>query len=354
MTTMSEDAVSGEDMTMHCGGCAAKLPADALRDALARLREEYPSVSFDPEQGDDAAVITAGGQTVMQSVDVLRELVSDPFTQGRIAANHALSDLYAMGATPRSAQAVIQLAYGRPEIQSGDLYQQLAGALHEFAAVDCQLVGGHTLEGSESSIGFVVNGAISGQPLQKQGAAAGDVLLLTKPLGTGVLFAAHMQLALNSTLLVQAEKMMLRSNAVASRIVQSLACSAATDVTGFGLSGHLLEMLATSPVDVDIELAAVPLLPGVEDCFERGLYSTAHPANVRVGAGMSVDAGLDAGRDKAKLAALYDPQTSGGLLMAMPAERAEECVRQLWDAGYAQAAVIGRFRPGTGQAGVVG
>lgn len=343
--SMDEPQTAGDEMAMHCGGCAAKLPADALRDALARLRTDYPAVAFDPDQGDDAALIAAGGETLFQSVDVLRELVTDPFTQGRIAANHALSDLYAMGASPLSAQAIIQLPYARPEIQSGDLYQLLAGALHEFAAVQCPLVGGHTLEGSEPSIGFVVNGAAAGNVLRKQGAVAGDALLLTKPLGTGVLFAAHMQLDLNSTQLVEAETMMLQSNAVAAQVAQSQGCTAATDVTGFGLVGHLLEMLADTTVDVVVELAGVPLLQGVKECFERGLHSTAHPANLRLGSNIEIASGVDS----AALAALYDPQTSGGLLLAIPAERAQACLLALRDAGYLQAAAIGHFSPGSGR-----
>ncbi len=339
------DNGSDDAMNMHCGGCAAKLAADPLQAALHKLRKDYPTVGFDPVQGDDAVAIGGDGKVILQSVDVLRELVSDPYTQGRIAANHALSDLHAMGAQASSAQAIIQLGYASAEIQTGDLYQLLAGALREFAAVNCPLVGGHTLEGTEPSIGFVVNGSVDGNTvLRKQGAQAGDALILTKPLGTGVLFAAHMQLALNSRHLNAAEAMMLQSNSAAATIAVEENCSAATDVTGFGLAGHLLEMLSSADLNAKLNLAAVPVLPGVCESFSRGLYSTAHAANAIAAGQIELASGVDSNR----VAVLYDPQTSGGLLLAIKPEAVGGCLERLRDAGYTQAADIGRFKAGSG------
>ena len=204
-----------------CGGCGAKVGADPLAQALAELARLFPQHCPPPGAADDTAPIPGAAAAVVQSLDMLRELVADPWLMGRIAANHALSDLYASGARPVSALAAVSLPFAGPQILQRELQQLLAGALHELARVDCLLAGGHSMQGPELSIGFVVNGvamAGDGHWLRKRGLAIGDRLILTKPLGTGVLFAAHMQLLADGRDIATAIDTMLASNGPAAEL----------------------------------------------------------------------------------------------------------------------------------------
>ena len=301
-----------------CGGCGAKVGGDRL--------------------AEDAAVVTApAGGIQLQSLDILRGLVSDPWLMGRIAANHALSDLYASGAQPTTALAALTLPFSGPSVQQRDLVQLLAGALHEFAAVGCQLVGGHSLQGPELALGFAVSGEPmggAGQFLRKRALREGDRLLLTKPLGTGTLFAAHMQLQADGRHLHSAVDSMLQSSYAAARVALAQGASAATDVTGFGLWGHLQEMLRPEQGAV-LELAALPVLPGALAQLAAGRRSTMHEANARnSGAGAATDPRYDL---------LFDPQTSGGLLLGVAEGTAADLLTALHEAGYADAAEIGEI-----------
>jgi selenide,water dikinase len=322
-----------------CGGCGAKVGADALSAALAQLRLDFPQHCV--VAGDDAvAVPVPQGAMLVQSLDVLRQLVSDPWQMGRIAAQHALSDLYACGARPVSALAAATLPYANSAMLQRELQQLLAGALHEFAAVDCRLTGGHSMQGAELGLGFVVNGvpmSEDGRLLSKIGAQPGDQLILTKALGIGTLFAAHMQLAADGRDISAALASMLQGNREAAMLAVAQGASACTDITGFGLLGHLLEMLA-GVRGARLSLAQLPVLGGALDHLRGGIASTMHAANERSARQLyqhspSVDA--------ARLQLLFDPQTSGGLLIALPRERGRALCDALHHAGYAEARIIG-------------
>lgn len=323
---------------MPCGGCGAKLAADDLAAALLALRARYPDHCPPAEAVDDSAQLPAtGGAPILQSLDILRELVSDPFTMGRIAANHALSDLYASGAAPVAALAAVTLPFARPRLQRRDLEQLLAGALEAFSAVDCVLLGGHSLQGAELGLGFAVSGvpiAADGQLLRKRGLRAGDRLLLTKPLGTGVLFAAHMQLRADGRTLHAAQDMMLQSNLAAARLALEHGARAATDVTGFGLLCHALEMLGPAQ-GLALDAAALPVLPGAGELLEEGVRSTMHAPNRDSARAMGAAVGADAPP------ILFDPQTSGGLLIAVAAPAADALLSALRAAGHPRAAIVG-------------
>jgi len=334
---------------VFCGGCGAKVGADALSATLAQLARDYPRHCVGGG-GDVTSVPAPAGAPVVQSVDVLRQLVSDPWLMGRIAANHALSDLYACGARPVSALAAVTLPHAGRALLQRELRQLLDGALREFAAVDCQLRGGHSMQGQELSVGFVVNGtpqSDDGRLLGKTGAASGDALVLTKPLGTGTLFAAHMQLAADGREVSAAIESMLQSNSAAGRLALEHGASACTDVTGFGLLGHLLELLGGT-LGARIELAGLPLLDGVGEQLRAGVVSTMQEANRRSAAGaLQVPAHVDA----ALLEVLFDPQTSGGLLIALPAAGAPALLKALHQHDYTRAQVIGEVTtPASGQA----
>lgn len=348
LPTMGADAVGDSllpeqgfaDLQAPCGGCGAKVGADVLGEVLVKLSRQYP-VHCPATGAEDAVLIPApAGSPIVQSIDTLRQIVADPFVMGRIAANHALSDLYASGAKPISALASITLPFSTPDLLRRDLEQLLTGALHEFSSVGCALLGGHTMQGPELNVGFVVNGSpVRGEGgfLAKRGLQGGDHLVMTKPLGTGTLFAGHMQQQIDGRQIHTAIEMMLQSNADASELAIKHQVSACTDVTGFGLAGHLLEMLE-SGFEAKLQLSALAILPGALEAIESGIRSTMHEANVRAcAAGVSV-AGV-AGSARVEL--LFDPQTSGGLLMTVSPARSAQLCADLIAAGYLQAAVIG-------------
>lgn len=326
-----------------CGGCGAKVGADSLAAVLAELTEEHCPSWTGP--GDDAVAIPAdAGAPLLQSLDLLREMVADPWQMGRIAANHALSDLYACGARPVSALAAVTLPFAAPDILRRELKQLLYGALHEFAPQDCRLQGGHSMQGPELGLGFVVNGvpmATDGRLLGKQGLAPGDKLVLTKPLGTGVLFAGHMQLAADGRDVSRAIDSMLLSSREAAELALSHGASACTDITGFGLLGHLLEMLG-GELAAQLELARLPLLPGALGQLQDGMRSSMHEANLRSGA--AALGGEPPAEPLAQI--LFDPQTSGGLLLGIAPGRAESLCAQLHARGYGDAQVIGEVLTG--------
>jgi selenide, water dikinase len=339
---LAREAPGGVDgASMRCGGCGAKVGAGVLAAALGRLAiNTRPDVERGLRQRDDAALIAVpAGSLAALSVDVFRPIVDDPVTFGAIAANHCLNDLYAIGAEPQSALAIVTLPVWPERKLVEELTQMLAGALRVFAHENVELVGGHTSEGSEISLGFSVTGIVAPQRvLTKTGLRAGDRLILTKPLGTGALFAANMRAAARARSVDAAIAMMLRSNRRASAILERHGAVAATDVTGFGLAGHLLEMLGSGALCVDLWPETWPVLDGALAAIMGGTRSTLHPAN-RDAAVTRIDFGDFGGTPRADL--LFDPQTAGGLLAGIARDEAIRCVEALRGAGYAEAAVIG-------------
>ena len=322
----------------HCGGCGAKVAGDALSDVLRSLAAEYPD-HCEPGVEDACPIPSESGAKVVQSLDNLRQLVDDPWLMGRIAANHALSDLYACGARPLSALAAVNLPYCGPTIQRRELHQILSGALVEFAGVDCRLSGGHSMQGPELLLGFAVNGVpmeASGRLLAKRGMRPGDSLILTKPLGTGALFAAHMQLGADGRDITSAIDLMLQSNIEAARLALAHGASAATDVTGFGLAGHLLEMLADGQV-AELLTDALPVMAGAAEALQAGFSSSLQADNLQLASGK-----LETGKEAPGI--MFDPQTSGGLLVAIAAAKARALRDALRQAGYGSAEIIGEVR----------
>ncbi len=322
---------------MRCGGCGAKVPALVLRRALARLDLPPPrdDVVIGLSGADDAAVLRPPpGRLLVQTVDHFPAFLDDPFVFGRIAAVHALSDLHAMGAEPAAAMALAGLLVGRAEQAEDDLVQMLSGAVACFAEEGCTLVGGHTSEAERLSLGFAVSGwADPAAIVRKSGLKPGDRLILTKPLGTGTLFAADMRGMARGEAIEAALAGMCRSNGPASCILIAHGATAMTDVTGFGLAGHLLEMLAASRAAARIDSAALPAYPQARDLLASGIASTLHPGNVLALEGFIDTATADP--------LLFDPQTAGGLLAGVPAENARACLDALHAGGDATAAIIG-------------
>lgn len=325
----------------RCSGCGAKLAGDPLRRALARLAPEAgANVAIGLEAPDDAAVLVPPpGRHLVQSVDFFPALLSDPFLFGQIAANHCLGDLFAMGAKPWSALAIATLPFGPEDKSEEELFQMLAGATKVLAEAGASLIGGHSSLGTELGLGFTVNGLVApGDILRKGGLRPGDKLILTKPLGTGALFAAEMRGRAKGRWIEGAVAAMLRSNRAAAETFRSFGAIALTDVTGFGLAGHLGEMLEASGADAVLDPAALPLLEGARAVVAEGIESSLAPANRR-----RLDAllGGTPGLDQEVSALLADPQTAGGLLAGLSGDKAEACLETLWQGGDPAAAIIG-------------
>jgi selenide,water dikinase len=333
---------------MRCGGCAAKVPAAVLGRVLAELRPAVGDiVTIGLDRPDDAALIAfPGAPPLLQTVDFFRAMVDDPYLFGRIAANHALGDIYAMGGRPDTALAIATLPPGRPEIVEHDLHHLLRGALDVLEAAGATLIGGHSAEAAEMGLGFAVTGRAppSGKLLRKGGLRQGDRLILTKPLGTGVILAADARARAPARAVADAIAAMQQSSAAAAACLAAHGAAAATDVTGFGLLGHLLEMLSAAAVDAVLDPAAIPALDGAPELLAQGIVSSLDTAN------RAALAALDpAGRTHPVAPLLVDPQTAGGLLAGLAADRAERCLDALRRRGC-RAALIGRIEPGSGAA----
>ena len=272
------------------------------------------------------------GKVMVHTVDSFRAMIDDPYVFGKIAANHSLGDIFAMGGDPQTALAIATIPYGIEEKVEDLLNQMMAGAMEVLAEADTALVGGHTSEGSELSLGFAVNGLIDRtQIMRKGGMQQGDRLVLTKPVGTGTLFAADMRLEAKGRWIAGALDSMQQSNRDGARCLHDHGANACTDVTGFGLLGHLVEMTRPSGVDVSLELGAIPYLKGARETVAAGITSTLQPQNLRLRRAIT---NLNAVGKDPRFPLIFDPQTAGGLLASVPGDRAEACVDELRRLGY--------------------
>ena len=328
-------------VAMRCGGCGAKVGSTVLSRALGQLQPvERDDILVGLHAPDDAAVLTVPpGKAVVHTVDFFRAFIDDPYVFGRVAANHSLGDVFAMGAEAQSATAVATVPYGIESKVEDVVYQMMSGAVEVLNEAGCALVGGHTGEGRELALGFAVNGLIDpDQVMSKGGLKPGDKLILTKAIGTGTLFAAHARLKARGRWIDTALTSMMQSNQKAAQCLLRYGAKACTDVTGFGLLGHLVEMTRPSEVDATLDLSAIPVLPGAEETAAAGILSSLQPANIRLRRGIRDQAQWV---DHPRYPLIFDPQTAGGLLASVPADQADACVRELRSLGYPLTAVIG-------------
>jgi selenide,water dikinase len=325
-----------------CGGCGAKVGAGALAQALAVLpKSARPDVLSG--RGDDAAVLSIGGQRQVLTTDHLRAFTHDPHLMARLAATHALGDVWAMGAAPQAALAQITLPRLSPALQADMLAEVMAAASAVFAAAGAEIVGGHSAVGDELTLGFTVTGLAPEGATLKTGAHVGDVIVLTKPLGSGTILAAEMAMARPRTAMMgevwaACIASMSRPLGPAAAILRARA-TAMTDVTGFGLAGHLWEMISGAGVAARLDLAALPFLDGAEELAAMGVASTLAPSN-RAALSWQIDAPPGPKGDL-----LFDPQTCGGLLVTLPAHWARPLCHELQQAGEF-ARIIGTITQG--------
>ncbi|MBE9064708.1 selenide, water dikinase SelD [cf. Phormidesmis sp. LEGE 11477] len=374
----SSPNLSATSPQMHCAGCGSKVGNQTLKRALNRVRAEAASNSDWPhrnniytglDQPDDAAIVQIpAGKLAVHTVDQFSALVDDPFIFGQICVNHCLSDLFAMGATSHNVLAIATIPYGNSNKQEEILYQLLSGTMLALAKAKTFLVGGHTTEGTELSLGFSCNGWIDPERTwRKNGLQPGQALILTKALGTGALFAADSQLKAKGRWIEAAIQSMLQSNQMAAECLKQQGATACTDVTGFGLAGHLLEMVQASRVEVSLNLNTIGLLPGAEHALKESIVSSLHQRNLE-NALPAIRPALDSptlGSPELSNSAssrkalstrqsieqidthapdfqiLFDPQTAGGLLASIPASQVDSCLSALHQLGYKESRCIG-------------
>ncbi|WPZ23202.1 selenide, water dikinase SelD [Sulfitobacter faviae] len=326
-----QEALAGKPL---CGGCGAKVGGAVLGDLLAEVQ---PPVSGDvlTGAGDDAAVLRRpGGGFQVMSTDHLRGFVEDPAMMARIAAVHALGDVWAMGATPQAALSSIILPRMSPALQARTLREIAVAAQEVMAGAGAQIVGGHTTMGAELTIGFTVTGTRDAMPLGLGGAQPGDVLMLTRPIGAGVILAGHMAGTAPGRVVAEALGVMATPQAREAEILSK--AHAMTDVTGFGLAGHVQAICRASGLAAELWAEAVPIYPGAQTLSDQGVASSLLAVN-------QADAPIAAAGPVNPL--FHDPQTAGGLLAALPEDAAKAAQARLRGEGLA-GHIIGRLEAG--------
>lgn len=319
-----------------CGGCGAKVGRGVLGATLTRLpataRADVLSLP-----GDDAATLQFAGTRQVLTTDHLRAFTDDPVVMARITAVHALGDIWAMGAAPQAALASVTLPRLSPALQARTLDEIMISANEIMTQAGAVIVGGHSTVGAELTIGFTVTGLCDKAQITLSGAQVGDALILTKPLGTGVILAAEMQRAARGAWVAAALASMARPQAEAAQVLTE--ANAMTDVTGFGLAGHLLGICEASSVGACLTLRDIPVLQGALELASEGHRSTLFGDNAALVPGLAQDPLTEL---------LFDPQTAGGLMAAVAPNAAQSVLARLRALGF-PAAQIGTVTENVGQ-----
>lgn len=329
--------------TIRCSGCGAKVGGKALKNVLTQLSPcTHDDIVSQHAETEDAAIIRIDEKRIqLQSVDHFRAFINDPYLFAKIATVHCLSDIHAMGAHPHSALAIVSVPFASPTIMEATLLEVMSGCTQVLNEHDTALIGGHTSEASELSFGLSVSAfAAPDSLLRKSSAKAGDALILCKPIGTGTLFAADMRYQAKHQWIAEALEHMQMSNQAAAQCFVNHRANACTDITGFGLIGHLQEMLAPCALNATLRLDAIPVLDGALDSIRRGYTSSLQSNNASIAQSLGI---VDSQLDDPRVQILFDPQTAGGLLATLPMGDAEACLKALRTAGYALAAHIGEL-----------
>lgn len=323
-----------------------------LEELLSQLPKQYaePALMVGTENADDAAVYRLNDeQAVIATTDFFTPIVDDPYDYGRMSAANALSDVYAMGGKPIFALAIAGIPMGKIPT---DMVQQIFAGGHDVCQeAGIPLAGGHTIDITEPIYGLVAMGVIHPDRVKRNdGAVDGDVLILGKALGIGILGAAENKNELDPEGYKQMVETACRLNAVGVDLGATEGVHAMTDVTGFGLLGHLYEICRGSGLTAAVEWAKLPILPAARDYAERG-YNTGAAGRNWASYGEHVD--LPDGLSEGETNILRDPQTSGGLLVACAADTAETVLKLFHDQGHVEASVIGAMKNGAARIQVI-
>lgn len=321
-------------------GCASKIgQADLLRVLEKLPVVDDPNVLVGTAAGDDAGVYRLTDDcALVQTVDVFTPCVDDPYLFGQIAAANSVSDVYAMGGRPICALSIV--GFPIDELDDGILAEMLRGGTEKLREAGCALVGGHSINDAEIKLGFAVTGLIDpSTTVQRDHARPGDALVLTKPIGTGmVAFAAQIG-RVSEACIEEVGAFMATLNRDAAELMQELGAHACTDITGFGLAGHLVGMMRGSGVSIELDLSQLPVFAAVAGCIESDILSGAIERNQAYAMAWVEPEATDRERD---LSVLYDPQTSGGLLISLPPDRAQTFVDRMRERGHPATSIIGR------------
>jgi selenide, water dikinase len=316
--------------TVKKGGCAAKVAATELREILANVRfpPVMPELTVDGRDFDDAAIYRISDSvSIVQTIDFFTPILDSPYDFGRVAAANAISDVYAMGGRPLTALAVLAFPLG--ELPNSVIAEVMQGACDVLTKAGAALAGGHSIDDDTLKFGLSVTGTVHPDRVwANTGATVGDVLILTKGLGTGALTAALKREALTEAEIAHAvESMSTLNNAIDHLEPASLATAvhAATDITGFGLAGHAMQMAKASGVSFSFRMGDIPRLARAEECLEKGFLTKAHKSNRNYTADFVRPEGLT----EIEELLLYDPQTSGGLLLSVAPEKAKSILEVL-------------------------
>jgi selenide,water dikinase len=330
----------------HGGGCGCKIAPALLQQILGEAREKlpYPDLMVGTETSDDAAVYRLNDtQAIIATTDFFMPIVDDPFDFGRIAATNALSDVYAMGGTPIMALAIVGMPIGKLSVET--IRAILQGGESVCKAAGIPLAGGHSIDTPEPIYGLVALGLVHPDRVRKNSSAReGDVLILGKGLGVGVMSSALKKGVLSAEGYAQMIDNTTRLNSVGTVLGGMDCVHALTDVTGFGLLGHLLEMSRGSNLSGEIEFDRVPLLSAALPLIQQGIGPGAIERNLE-SYGRDIHFADNILHWQQRL--LADPQTSGGLLVAVSLESVDEVLACFNQAGFAQASVIGTMKSGT-------
>jgi selenium donor protein len=323
----------------HGLGCACKLQPQALEKVLSKMAAvDDPSVLVGADTADDAAVYKLDETTaIVQTVDFITPIVDDPYLYGAISAANSLSDIYAMGAKPLFALNVV--AFPASRLPLAVLEEVLRGASDKAEEAGIGIIGGHTIDDTEPKFGLVVTGTVNPERVVRNSTALpGDVLILTKPLGSGIVSTAVKQGLADDAAGRRAAELMAGLNRIASEAMLDVGVSACTDITGFGLLGHLHEMAVASGVDVTVACGEVPTIPEAWTLASAGAVPGGTLANLDYVEGRTT---FSPEVSHVARLILADAQTSGGLLVSLPAHRAAHLLAELRRRGSTDAAVIG-------------
>jgi selenide,water dikinase len=294
------------------------------------------------ETSDDAGVYRLNDETaIITTADIITPPVNDPYLFGQIAAANAISDVYAMGGRPLTCINLV--AFPSRKLEPGILHQIVAGALNKITEAGAVLAGGHSIDDDEPKFGLAVTGIVHPKKYwSNQGARAGDVLILTKPLGSGVIFNANLKNWVSRSALDECITTISALNKSAMEVLLGFGVHAVTDVTGFGLAGHCLEMVKNSDVRLEIKLDDLPVMREALDMYKKGMTTGVNPLNQQMVAEyLSFERTVPGWHQEI----VYDPQTSGGLLVAVPQDQGGRVLESLKNAGMFQARIIGQVCP---------
>lgn len=330
----------------HGGGCGCKIDPGILRELLAEMPSmaAYESLLVGTETSDDAAIYQINdSQAVIATTDFFMPIVDDPFDFGQIAATNALSDIYAMGGQPIMALAIVGMPIN--VLPHEQIAKILSGGAHACQQAGIPIAGGHSIDSVEPIYGLAAIGLVQLEHIKKNDQArAGDVLILTKPLGVGVLSAAFKQGLLDSHGYQAMLQSMTRLNAVGTQLAQMSGVNAMTDVTGFGLLGHAYEMAHGAQLQIEIDYQQLPWLPQSQEFAAQGVVTGASNRNWNAyGNHICLAEHLDLTARHL----LTDPQTSGGLLISCAPNAVEQVMHVLQTQGFSQAVQIGRVQVGS-------